>query len=83
MAQGLALTLHQFLTHARFELDNQVVRMLIAMNHIRHWGFFHHSSIGKLRQKGFPKPIAVKLMDGAALLEVLLAEENLSYSFEV
>jgi hypothetical protein len=56
---------------------------LIAMNHIRHWGFFRHSSVGELRQKGFPKPIAVQLMDRAALLEVLLAEENISYSFEV
>ncbi|PLW06754.1 hypothetical protein PCANC_27591 [Puccinia coronata f. sp. avenae] len=82
MARGLALTLNQFLTHASFELDDQVVRTLIAMNHIRHWGFFRHSSVGKLRQKGFPKPIAVQLMDGAALLEVLLAEENISYSFE-
>jgi hypothetical protein len=77
------MTLDQFLTHARFDLDDQVVRVLISMNQIRHWGYFRHLSVGELRKKGFPKPIAVQLMDGVALLEVSLEEENISYSYEV
>ncbi|PLW43770.1 hypothetical protein PCASD_09374 [Puccinia coronata f. sp. avenae] len=82
-AKGLSMTLDQFLTHARFDLDDQVVCVLISMNQIRHWGYFRHSRVGELRKKGFPKPIAVQLMDGVALLEVSLEEENISYSYEV
>ncbi|PLW52787.1 hypothetical protein PCANC_07291 [Puccinia coronata f. sp. avenae] len=82
-AKGLIMTLDQFLTHARFDLDDQVVRVLISMNQIQHWGYFRHSSVGKLRKKGFPKPIAVQLMYGVALLKVSLEEENISYSYEV
>ncbi|PLW32525.1 hypothetical protein PCANC_22442 [Puccinia coronata f. sp. avenae] len=35
-ARGLSMTLDQFLTHAWFDLDNQVVRFLISMNQIHH-----------------------------------------------
>jgi hypothetical protein len=77
------VTLDQFLTHAWFDLDDQVVRVLILMNQIRHWGYFRHSSVGNLRRRCFPHPIAVQLMDGVASLELSLAQENISYLFKV
>ncbi|PLW10906.1 hypothetical protein PCANC_19131 [Puccinia coronata f. sp. avenae] len=82
-ARALAMTLDQFLTHARFDIDDQVVQVLISMNQIRHWCYFRHSSVSDLCRRGFPHPIVVQIMDGAELLELSLAEENISYLYEV
>ncbi|PLW39233.1 hypothetical protein PCANC_12939 [Puccinia coronata f. sp. avenae] len=82
-ARALAMTLDQFLTHARFDIDDQVVQVLISMNQIQHWCYFRHSSVSDLCRRGFPHPIVVQIMDGAELLELSLAEENISYLYEV
>jgi hypothetical protein len=84
LEKALAITIDQFLKHARFDIDDPVPGLFIQMNQIRHWGFFRHSTVDKLENRmKFPLPIARQLIDGARALEAFLANAIISYLYEV
>jgi hypothetical protein len=84
LEKALAITINQFLKHARFDINDPVPGLFIQMNQIRHWGFLRHSTVDELENRmKFPLPIARQLIDGARTLEASLPNEIISYSYEV